>query len=144
MILTTRARYATVAIVDMFESGCEKPISLSVISKRQNISLSFLEQIFATLRKAGIVRSIKGSGGGYVLARKPQELNIADIITAIDEPIKMTRCGGKTGCTAKKTRCRTHHLWDGLEKSIYNYLKSISLNDVCKQTKFVQNSSNFT
>jgi Rrf2 family iron-sulfur cluster assembly transcriptional regulator len=133
MILTTRGRYAVMAVVDMVEAGSGKPISLSSISKRQNISLSYLEQIFSNLRKAGIVKSVKGPGGGYTLGKSSAEVKISNIIKAIGEPIKMTRCGNEAvGCMAK-TRCKTHDLWHGLEKTIYLYFESISINDICNQ-----------
>ena len=136
MILTTKARYATIAVIDILESGLENnfqsPVSLSIISARQNISLSFLEQIFSSLKKAQIVKSIKGPGGGYILAKNPKDLNIADIIVAVDEPIKMTRCAGKNGCVSKTTKCKTHQIWHGLEQNIYNYLQSISLSTILK------------
>ena len=133
MILTTRGRYAVMAVVDMVESGSGKPISLSSISKRQKISLSYLEQIFSNLRKAGIVQSIKGPGGGYILGKSSMEVKISNIIKAIGEPIKMTRCGNEsTGCMAK-TRCKTHDLWHGLEKTIYLYFESISIDDICNK-----------
>ena len=130
MILTNKAKYATIAVIDMLEAGLQKPVSLSLIAARQNISLSFLEQIFAALKKAQIVKSVRGAGGGYLLAKKPQDIHIADIIFAIDEPVKMTRCKGKTGCVAKKTRCKTHDLWQGLEQNIYNYLSAISISNI--------------
>lgn len=114
----------------MLEAGLQKPVALSVIAARQNISLSFLEQIFSALKKAKIVKSVRGSGGGYLLARKPQDINIAEIIFAIDEPIKMTRCKGESGCVTKKTRCKTHDLWQGLEQNIYNYLSAISIANI--------------
>jgi len=134
MILTTKGRYAVMAIVDMAEAGFNKPISLASISKRQKISLSYLEQIFSRLRKAGIVKSIKGPGGGYVLEEPAMEVKISNIIKAIGEPIKMTRCGNESvGCMAK-TRCKTHDLWHGLEKTIYLYLESISVNDICSKS----------
>lgn len=133
MILTTRGRYAVMAVIDMVDNGAGKPASLSSISKRQGISLSYLEQIFAKLRKAGIVDSIKGPGGGYVLANSTNNFNIAHIIRAIGEPIKMTRCGNEDkGCMAK-SRCKTHNLWHGLEKTIYGYFESISIADVCAE-----------
>ena len=127
MILTNKAKYATIAVIDMLENGLEKPISLSSIANRQNISISFLEQIFSALKKSTIVKSVRGVGGGYILAKNPQDINIADIIFAVDEPIKMTRCNGKSGCITNKTRCKTHHLWQGLEQNIHNYLSSISI-----------------
>jgi Rrf2 family iron-sulfur cluster assembly transcriptional regulator len=130
MILTNKAKYATIAVIDMLEAGLQKPVALSVIAARQNISLSFLEQIFAALKKAKIVKSIRGAGGGYLLAKEPQDINIADIIFAIDEPIRMTRCSNKDGCVAKKTKCKTHDLWQGLEKNIHNYLSSISIANI--------------
>ena len=115
-----------------------KPTSLLSISKRQSISLSYLEQIFANLRKAGIVKSIKGPGGGYVLKKTPQEITISEVIAATGETIRMTNCGDKKeGCAMArshtKSRCRTHDLWHGLEKNIYGYLSSISLHDFCKK-----------
>ena len=127
MILTNKAKYATIAVIDMFENGFEKPTSISSIADRQNISISFLEQIFSALKKAAIVKSIRGVGGGYILAKNPQDINIAEIIFAVDEPIKMTRCGGKSGCITNKAKCKTHHLWQGLEQNIHNYLSSISI-----------------
>ncbi len=130
MILTNKAKYATIAVIDMSEVALQKPVALSIIAARQNISLSFLEQIFSALKKAKIVKSVRGAGGGYLLVKKPQDINIADIIFAIDEPIKMTRCAGKSGCVAKKTRCKTHDLWQGLEQNICNYLSSISIANI--------------
>lgn len=136
MILTTKARYAVMAIIEIADNYCENniPISLSVISKNQKISLSYLEQIFSLLKKSNIVKSIKGPGGGYVLAQQANEITIAKIIKAIGEPIKMTNCSNKQNCitTIKNSKCKTHHLWQGLENNIYNYLNSISLNDICK------------
>lgn len=133
MILTTKGRYAVMAMIDMAECKGARPISLSEISKRQNISLSYLEQIFSRLKKFGIVRSIKGPGGGYILGSNDTEITIAQIISATGEQIKMTRCSKNSGCSSKKTRCKTHHLWYGLEQNIYAYLNSISLSDVCSE-----------
>jgi Rrf2 family iron-sulfur cluster assembly transcriptional regulator len=135
MILTNKAKYATIAVIDMLEAGLQKPVALSVVAARQNISLSFLEQIFSALKKAQIVKSIRGAGGGYMLAKKPQDINIADIIFAIDEPIKMTRCSSKDGCVTKKTKCKTHDLWCGLEQNIHNYLSSISIANINENSK---------
>ncbi|MFT7087379.1 MAG: Rrf2 family iron-sulfur cluster assembly transcriptional regulator [Rickettsiales bacterium] len=130
MLLTNKAKYATIAVIDILENDSEKPVSLSLISSRQKISLSFLEQIFSSLKKAQIVKSVRGANGGYVLALDPKKINIADIIQAVDEPTRMTRCSGKDGCINKKTRCKTHHLWQGLEKNIYNYLSSVLITDI--------------
>lgn len=133
MILTTKARYAVMAIIEIADNSNGKPISLLNISQKQEISLSYLEQIFVSLKKSGIVNSVKGPGGGYVLARKNEEITVAQIIRAIGEPIKMTRCGSsKEGCIIVSSKCKTHHLWAGLENKIYEYLNSISLGDVCK------------
>jgi len=136
MILTTRGRYAVMAIIDLLEdSFCnQKPTSLMSISKRQNISLSYLEQIFSNLRKADIVKSIKGPGGGYILKKNPSEITISQIINATGENIKMTSCSNdKDQCAIakhnSKTKCRTHKLWHGLEQNIHQYLTSISLQD---------------
>ncbi len=146
MILTTRGRYAVMAILDLLADNCDpeynpetvKPVSLLSIAKRQNISLSYLEQIFANLRKADIVKATKGPGGGYLLKRKPAEITIADIMRATGENIKMTSCGAETqGCAAikenAKGQCKTHDLWFGLEQHIHQYLSSISLQDFCKK-----------
>lgn len=130
MILTTKARYAVMAIIEISSQKTSKALSLTEIAKSQNISLSYLEQIFTHLKKSGIVNSIKGPGGGYILNKDKSQITVSDIIKAIDEPIKMTRCSlDKQGCIAtnNKAKCKTHHLWHGLEKRIYDYLNSISL-----------------
>jgi Rrf2 family iron-sulfur cluster assembly transcriptional regulator len=130
------------AVIDLLDEtvseGNLRPVSLISISQRQNISLSYLEQIFANLRRAGIVKSIKGPGGGYVLKKKPDEITISEVISATGEPIRMTSCGDKKeGChmarSSTKGRCRTHDLWHGLEKNIHQYLASISLDDFSKK-----------
>ena len=145
MILTTKGRYAVMAIIDLLEETITpsetKPVPLLSIAKRQNLSLSYLEQIFSNLRKAGIVKSIKGPGGGYVLKKNPEEITIADIISATGESIRMTGCGDKKdGCVmarnSAKSRCKTHDLWHGLEQNIHNYLSSISLKH------FIKNENN--
>jgi Rrf2 family iron-sulfur cluster assembly transcriptional regulator len=131
MILTTKGRYAVMAVIEIADDKNNKAVSLLTISQNQNISLSYLEQIFARLRKSGIVKSIKGPGGGYILGKKREEITVAEIIKAIGEPIKMTRCGTvNKGCLAKGAKCKTHHLWHGLENRIYDYLNSISLNNL--------------
>jgi Rrf2 family iron-sulfur cluster assembly transcriptional regulator len=128
MILTTKARYAVMAVMEIADNSNNSPISLLTISQRQDISLSYLEQIFACLRKSGIVGSVKGPKGGYILAKNREEITVAQIIKAIGEPIKMTRCTSeKKSCMSSKVKCKTHHLWHGLENKIYDYLDSISL-----------------
>jgi Rrf2 family iron-sulfur cluster assembly transcriptional regulator len=133
MILSTKGRYAVMAMVDLAQSGGEKPVALSAIAKRQEIPLAYLEQIFSKLKRAGLVRALRGPGGGYQLAKSAPETMIAAIILAAEESIQMTRCGSGDhgGCMAPKTRCLTHDLWEGLGYQIYHYLRSISLADVC-------------
>ncbi len=130
MILTTKARYAVMAVIEISEEKNSQPISLQAISEKQKISLSYLEQIFARLKKAGIVASVKGPGGGYVLGKKCEEITVADIIKAMGEHVKMTRCNTKEGCVTVSSKCKTHHLWRGLENKIYEYLDSVSLKDL--------------
>lgn len=131
MILTTKARYAVMAVIEIASQPDNKPINLMHISKNQNISLSYLEQIFVHLKKYQIVNSHRGPGGGYVLAKNKSEINVADIIKAIEEPIKMTRCSTEIkGCMTNKTKCKTHHLWQGLEHKIYDYLNSITIDKI--------------
>lgn len=134
MILTTKTRYAVMAIIEIADIQADRPVSLQEISKRQKISLSYLEQIFANLKKSGIVKSIRGPGGGYVLAINSSEITMAKIVKSIGEPIKITACGNKKkGCVNNNKRCRAHHVWQGLENRIYDYLDSISLKKVCEQ-----------
>jgi Rrf2 family transcriptional regulator, iron-sulfur cluster assembly transcription factor len=131
MILTTKARYAVMAVIEIADNKNNQPVSLLTISKKQEISLSYLEQIFSHLKKSAIVKSIKGPGGGYVLGKNRNEITIAEIIKAIGEPIKMTRCSNiKKSCVTSGVKCKTHHLWHGLENKIYDYLSSISLQDL--------------
>ena len=140
MNLTTKGRYAVMAMVDIaMQSNDEKPVRLAEVASRQEIALNYLEQIFVKLRKAQIVKSVRGPGGGYVLASAADTLRISDIIEAVDEPIKMTRCNiteqqkRTNGCMHDKSYCATHALWDGLGKQIYYYLSSVTLEDVCKK-----------
>lgn len=130
MILTTKARYAVMAVIEISEEENSQPISLQRISEKQKISLSYLEQIFARLKKAGIVESVKGPGGGYTLGKKREEITVADIIKAMGEHVKMTRCSTKEGCVKVSSKCKTHHLWRGLENKIYEYLDSVSLSSL--------------
>jgi len=130
MILTTRARYAVMAVIEISEQKNSQPVSLLTISEKQKISLSYLEQIFARLKKAGIVDAIKGPGGGYILAKDAKNISIADIIKAMGESVKMTRCSTKEGCVTISSKCKTHHLWRGLENRIYEYLESIPLSSL--------------
>jgi Rrf2 family iron-sulfur cluster assembly transcriptional regulator len=135
MRLSTKGRYAVMAMVDLAQQGMGEPTSLAEIAERQEISLSYLEQLFAMLRRAGLVKSVRGPGGGYLLAHDRSETRIADIILAVDEPIRATRCtpGSATGCRSDRTRCLTHDLWEELGNQIHLYLSSVSLADVCER-----------
>ncbi len=132
MRLSTKGRYAVMAMVDLAKHGDGNPVALSEIAVRQEISLSYLEQLFAKLRRAGLVSSVRGPGGGYVLSRTAEETRLADIILAVDEPIRATRCvpGSPVGCTGDKVRCITHDLWEELGNLIHLFFSSISLADV--------------
>ena len=133
MRLSTKGRYAVMAMADLAGNAAEgKPVALADIAQRQDISLSYLEQLFAKLRRGGLVTSVRGPGGGYRLARPSTELRIADIIVAVDEPIAATRCkpGSAKGCTKTGARCVTHDLWEELGQQIHVFLSSVSLADV--------------
>ena len=129
MRLTTKGRYAVTAMLDLAFHSEKKPVTLTEIATRQTISLSYLEQLFARLRKAGMVKGVRGPGGGYKLSRVATEINIADIITAVDEPIDSTKCERKADCQDGQP-CLTHDLWMGLSDQIRNYLKGISLGEL--------------
>jgi Rrf2 family iron-sulfur cluster assembly transcriptional regulator len=135
MKLNTKGRYAVMAMVDLAGHGTERPVTLADIAERQEISLSYLEQLFALLRRNDLVTSVRGPGGGYRLARPPEETRIADIILAVDEPIKTTRCelGSPRGCTGKSTRCLTHDLWEELGHQIHIFLNAVTLADVIQK-----------
>jgi Rrf2 family iron-sulfur cluster assembly transcriptional regulator len=135
MRLSTKGRYAVMAMVDLAGHSNGAPVSLAEIAERQEISLSYLEQLFAKLRNAGLVRSVRGPGGGYLLRRESRETRIADIILAVDEPIRATRCspGAPVGCRGNKTRCMTHDLWEELGNQIHLFLSSVSLADICER-----------
>ncbi|MFM8332693.1 MAG: Fe-S cluster assembly transcriptional regulator IscR [Candidatus Methylumidiphilus sp.] len=132
MRLTTKGRYAVTAMLDLAYHGEKKPVTLTDIAKRQNISLSYLEQLFSRLRRAGMVEGVRGPGGGYQLSRDTSQINIADIITAVDETIDSTRCGGKANCQNAHP-CLTHDLWMGLSEQIRLYLSTISLHDLLQR-----------
>lgn len=131
MKLSTKGRYAVMAMVDLAAKSSGQPVSLADIASRQEISLSYLEQLFARLRREGLVKSVRGPGGGYLLSRPADDMRISDIILAADEPLKATRCkkGSAQGCTAHG-RCLTHDLWEELGRQIHLYLSSVSLGDV--------------
>ncbi|MCX7153600.1 MAG: Fe-S cluster assembly transcription factor [Proteobacteria bacterium] len=135
MRLTTKGRFAVTAMLDLALNDRGAPITLSGISKRQSISLSYLEQLFGKLRRHTLVESVRGPGGGYCLARTPEELSVADIIRAVDEPLDATQCGGKENCQEGETRCMTHELWSRLNTKMYEYLSSVKLSDLVAEQK---------
>lgn len=132
MKLSSRGRYAVMAMADLAANGSTDPVTLAEIASRQEISHSYLEQLFAQLRRGGIVKSVRGPGGGYRLSRDANEILISDIIRAVDEPIRATRCavGATKGCTGRTERCITHDLWDELGRQIFLFLSGVSLSDV--------------
>ena len=139
MKITSRGRYAVLAMVDIAKYGVSSPCNLANISIRQNISLSYLEQIFNDLKKAKLVNSQRGPGGGYKLSRNSTDIRILDIFDAIDEKIKTTGCGNnpKAFCTGKGKKCLAHNFWENLEGVIGNYLNSVYLSDLIeKKTNF--------
>ncbi len=135
MKLSTKGRYAVMALVDLASQSDGRPVALADIAERQEISLSYLEQLFAKLRRGGLVRSVRGPGGGYLLARTADDTRVSDAILAVDEPIRATRCksGSSAGCRANKSRCLTHDLWEELGNQIHVFLSSVSLADVCNR-----------
>ena len=135
MKLSTKGRYAVMALVDLASQTDGRPVALADIAERQEISLSYLEQLFAKLRRGGLVRSVRGPGGGYLLAHTAAETRISDAILAVDEPIRATRCrpNSSAGCRSNKSRCLTHDLWEELGNQIHVFLSSVSLADVCNR-----------
>lgn len=132
MRLTTKGRFAVTAMLDIAMNGGKRPVTLAGISQRQSISLSYLEQLFGKLRRHTLVDSVRGPGGGYTLARELEKVSVADIITAVDEPLDATQCGGKENCRDEQ-RCMTHDLWATLNDKMYEYLDSVKLSDLVAQ-----------
>lgn len=130
-MLTTRGRYAVMAIVDIALNSSGKPVNLGDISLRQNIAQNYLEQIFVRMKNFGVVKSVRGPGGGYILSKDPIEITISYIIDAVEEEIRMTRCSKENeSCTKKNAKCITHDLWHGLARHIRTYLENITVKDV--------------
>lgn len=127
MRLTTKGRFAVTAMVDLAMRGGHGPVTLASISERQQISLSYLEQLFGKLRRNNLVDSVRGPGGGYNLARPGSKISVADIVVAVDEPIDATKCGGKGNCHGENQQCITHELWMGLNEKIFDYLEGVTL-----------------
>lgn len=135
MNLTTKGRYAVMAMVDLARNSNGEAVPLSEIALRQNIAVSYLEQIFMKLRRANLVESTRGPGGGYKICGSIDDMSISDIVVAVDESIKITRCNGSVGslgCLHDKKICLEHDLWKGLSDHIFNYLSNIYLSDVCE------------
>jgi Rrf2 family iron-sulfur cluster assembly transcriptional regulator len=135
MKLSTKGRYAVTAMTDLAAHSDGNPVALADIAERQEISLSYLEQLFGKLRKGGLVKSVRGPGGGYRLTLCASKTRIADIILAVDEPLKATGCqtGATHGCHSKRGRCLTHDLWEELSNHIYLFLTSVTLADVVER-----------
>ena len=132
MRLTTKGRYAVTAILDVALHESFGPVNLMDISKRQGISLAYLDQLFLRLRKEGLITSSRGPGGGYRLRQSRSDISVADVIRAVDEQVDATRCGGHKNCQADE-RCLTHDLWEDLSLHITNFLSDISLSDLVQR-----------
>ena len=134
MKLTTKGRYAVMAMADLASFQSDKPVSLNDISLRQNISLSYLEQLFAKLKNDKLVKSVRGPSGGYVLDKNPKEIKLSNIIFAVDEEVRMLNCKktSKKGCTNKTTKCITHNLWDQLDQHIIGFFEKVKLQDLTR------------
>lgn len=135
MHLSTKGRYAVMAMVDLARAGEAKAVSLADIAARQEISLAYLEQLFARLKRAGLVASVRGPGGGYLLAKSPAETSVRDVVRAVEEPLEVTRCASHraTGCLAGGAKCLTHDLWEALEDEIDGFFGRVSLEDVVQR-----------
>ena len=135
MKLTTKGRYAVMAMADLALNANTEAISLKEISLRQNISLAYLEQIFLKLKNKKLVKSSRGATGGYVLDRSASEIKLSHIISAVDEEVKMLNCkkNSKKGCNNKSTKCITHNLWDELDQHIHSFFEKVKLQDLVKQ-----------
>ena len=137
MKLTSKGRYAVMALVDLARFDSINPVSLRDISLRQGISLDYLEQIFSKLKKNNIVKSIRGTQGGYILSKNPNDIKLTNIFYAVDERVKTVQCkkDSKKGCTGKTTKCITHDLWDELETHINSFFENKSLKDLINNRK---------
>ena len=134
MKLTSKGRYAVMALADLAKFNSQNPVSLRDISLRQGISLDYLEQIFSKLKKNNIVKSIRGTNGGYILTKNPDQIKLANIFHAVDEKVKQVQCKkeSKKGCNGKSTKCITHYLWDELEIYINDFFDKKNLGDILK------------
>ena len=134
MRLTTKGRFAVTAMLDLALHDAQGPVTLAGISRRQRISLSYLEQLFGKLRRSSLVDSVRGPGGGYILARIPGEVSVADIVRAVDEPLDATQCKGRQDCREEQ-RCMTHALWASLNDKMFEYLNSVTLADLATRER---------
>ena len=137
MKLTTKGRYAVMAMADLAANQKLKPVSLNEISLRQNISLSYLEQLFLKLKKKELVKSVRGSNGGYILVKPASEIKLSNIIFAVDEKIKTLNCkkDSRKGCNHKSVKCITHNLWDDLEQHINSFFEKVKLEDLVNKNR---------
>ncbi len=140
MRLTTKGRFAVTALLDLAMQRSSSPVKLAEISKRQQISLSYLEQLFGKLRQRKLVESVRGPGGGYCLAKNMEHVSVADIILAVDEPIDSTQCGGKENCHNDK-KCMTHDLWTSLNALIFNHLGAVTLKHLVDDQQVTQDGA---
>ena len=136
MKLTSKGRYAVMAMADLAKNNAKKPTSLAEISLRQGISIAYLEQLFLKLRKNNLVQSARGPSGGYILSKPPEEIKLLSIISAVDEKIKTVKCKkeSKKGCNGKSVKCITHDLWEDLETHIHNFFEKNTLRDIVYKT----------
>ena len=137
MKLTTKGRYAVMAMADLASNTNLNPISLTEISQRQNISLAYLEQIFIKLKKNKLVKSARGANGGYILDKSASEIKLSNIIFAVDEEVKMLNCkkNSKKGCNNKSVKCITHNLWDELDQHINGFFEKVKLDDLVDKSR---------
>ena len=135
MKLTSKGRYAVMALADLAKFNSANPVSLRDISLRQGISLVFLEQIFSKLKKNNIVKSVRGTNGGYILSKDPEQIKLANILNAVNEEVKTVQCkkDSKKGCNGKTSKCITHNLWDELELHINYFFEQKNLKDLIKK-----------
>ena len=143
MRLTTKGRFAVTAMIDVNRYQQNGPVPLAGISELQDISVAYLEKLFSKLRRGNLVKSIRGPGGGYVLAKDAGDITIADIVFAVDEPLDVTRCGGSGNCAKGSIKCVTHNLWASLNERIIDYLESVTLSDLSgKETGTARDKQN--
>jgi len=134
MRLTTKGRFAVTAMLDLALHESKGPVTLSGISERQKISLSYLEQLFGKLRRRELVESVRGPGGGYHLARNAAQVSVADIVRAVEEPLDSTQCGGRENCHGNE-RCMTHDLWAELNTTVYGFLAGVKLSQLVEKQR---------